>query len=177
MPNSSAGERLATLIAPIVGSTGLDLEDVEVLSAGRRRLVRILVDKDDGVTLDDVSTLSQQVSAVLDGADADRLLGASAYVLEVSSPGVDRPLVAPRHWRRARGRLVATTPAGRAPFTARVADADDVGVRFVTDGGDELTLRYDELGPGRVQVEFNRPGAVGDADDASADDAAAEDVE
>ncbi len=127
LPSSaSAGRNLAALLTHAVEETGLDLEDVAVTRVGHRAEVRVLVDKDGGVSLDDVALVSQAISTVLDQPDADAILGAEPYVLEVSSPGVDRPLVEPRQWRRAAGRLVRVTldrrrgdhrpdPGGRCP--------------------------------------------------------------
>jgi ribosome maturation factor RimP len=104
-PQSAIGPRLAALLAPVVESAGLDLEQVEVVPAGRRRVVRVLVEKDGGVSLDDTAAASHAISALLDDDPAaSAALGGAPYVLEVSSPGVDRPVVEPRHWRRARGR-------------------------------------------------------------------------
>ena len=102
--SASAGRQLAALLAPVVEETGLDLEDVAVTRVGHRAEVRVLVDQDGGVSLDDVALVSQAIAAVLDLPAADAILGTDPYVLEVSSPGVDRPLVEPRQWRRAAGR-------------------------------------------------------------------------
>src|ERR1700733_12763456 len=96
--------KLAGLIEPAVSAAGMDLESVRMTVAGRRRLLRVVVDSDHGVSLDDAADVSRDVSALL---DASNVLGDVPYTLEVSSPGVDRPLTDPRHWRRARGRLVA----------------------------------------------------------------------
>lgn len=95
--------RLAGLIGPVVAAAGMDLESVRASVAGRRRLLRVVVDSDHGVSLDDAAEVSRDVSAALDATD---VMGDMPYTLEVSSPGVDRPLTEPRHWRRARGRLV-----------------------------------------------------------------------
>ena len=92
MSSASASRQLAALLADVVDETGLDLEAVVVTGQGRRTEVRVLVDKDGGISLDDVAQVSQAVSAVLDQPAADAILGATPYVLEVSSPGVDRPL-------------------------------------------------------------------------------------
>ena len=99
--------------SPWSTAQGLDLEDVVVTPAGKRRLLRVVVDQDGGVDLDTVAGVSTAVSATLDESDA---MGGAPYVLEVTSPGVDRPLTAPRHWRRNRDRLVkvATAEAHRA---------------------------------------------------------------
>jgi ribosome maturation factor RimP len=94
---------------------------------------------------------------VSDALDPDDVTGSTPYTLEVTSPGIDRPLTEPRHWRRAAGRLVTA-----GSVTGRVVTADDTGVTLDVDGR-ETVLGYDELGAGRVQVEFNRPGEPGDA--------------
>lgn len=164
MSNTSTARRLAALIEPDLRAAGVDLEDVEVVAAGKRRLVRVLVDKDDGVSLDDVALVSQQISGVLDAnPDADAILGSAAYVLEVSSPGVDRPLTAPRHWRRAAGRLARVVLVDGGEVVGRVVDSDDVGVRLAPAADADAvqasprSLRFDEIKLARVRVEFNRP--------------------
>lgn len=150
---------LERLLEPVVVEAGLDLEEVLVVPAGRRRQVRVIVDADGGVSLDDVAGLSRRISAVLDQSD---VLGTAPYVLEVTSPGVDRPLTRPRHWRRARGRLVRAALTGGEEITGRVRAADDTAVVLDTDSR-ERRLGYGELVRGRVQVEFNRRSA-GDED-------------
>jgi len=163
-PRSAGGavddRRLAGLIEPVVAAAGMDLESVRMSVAGRRRLLRVIVDSDHGVSLDDAADVSRDVSAVLDASD---VLGEVPYTLEVSSPGVDRPLTEPRHWRRARGRLVkvkaagAGAPQGRAGqvVLGRVLAADADGVTLdLTDG--EQRFGYGELGAGAIQVEFGR---------------------
>lgn len=96
-------DRLTRLLEPVVHAMGLDLEGIKVTAAGRRRLLRVVVDADGGVSLDTIALASRELSARLDGASE---MGELPYTLEVSSPGVDRPLTEPRHWRRAIGRLV-----------------------------------------------------------------------
>ena len=143
---------LLRLLGPVVADRGLDLEDVQVTPAGRRRLLRVVVDRDGGVPLDSVATVSTAVSAALDESDA---MGGTPYVLEVTSPGVDRPLTEPRHWRRARSRLVSVPLAEGGSLTARVLDADDDGLLLDVDGV-ERRFAWTDVGSGRVQVEFNR---------------------
>lgn len=154
----AARETLLQLLAPVVRECGADLEDVQVTPAGKRRLVRVVVDADGGIGLDDVALVSQRVSAVLDeSADADRALGGAPYVLEVSSPGVDRPLTEPRHWRRARGRLVTATLREGGEVTGRVLRVDDEHVVLAVGDAGERELALEELAKARVQVEFSRP--------------------
>lgn len=147
MGESARRDRLVALLAPVVEAEGLDLEDVTVTPAGKRRLVRVVVDRDGGISLDDVSEVSRSVSEKLDASDA---LGNSPYVLEVTSPGVDRPLTEPRHWRRARGRLVKAALTDGTEVEGRIAEADDEGVEIEAAG----RFAYANLAKGKVQVEF-----------------------
>jgi ribosome maturation factor RimP len=145
--------RLREIVAPVVAAGGYDLETLSVSRVGRRHLVRIVVDADGGVSLDDVADLSREISTALDAAEeAGGELVAGEYQLEVGSPGVDRPLTQPRHWRRNVGRLVKVKVADRQ-LTGRILGADGTGVRLAVDGVVH-ELSHAELGPGRVQVEF-----------------------
>lgn len=154
-PGSSPNGRLRDVVEPVVTEAGCDLEGLEVTPAGRRRLVRVVVDRDGGVSLDTVAEVSTALGAVLDDSDA---LGGSPYVLEVTSPGVDRPLTAPRHWHRAAGRLVRVPLRAGGVLEGRVLEADEDGVVLeLPDGSRRLPLA--ELGPGAVQVEFRRADA------------------
>ena len=160
MSTASTREALFQLIRPVVESAGVDLEDIEVVSAGRRRVVRLLVDRDGGLDLDTAADVSHAASAALDTADGPEgtggPLGRAPYVLEVSSPGVDRPLTAPRHWLRARTRLVLAELIDGTSVTGRIVAADEKGATLEV-GGTEQHLEWDRVRRGRVQVEFNRP--------------------
>lgn len=141
------------LLEPVVAALGVDLEGVEVTAAGRRRRVCVVIDRDGGIDLDAVADVSKAVSDALDASD---LLGDVAYVLEVTSPGVDRPLTLPRHWRRARGRLVDCALRDGTAVEGRVVDCDDTAVTLATDDG-ERTVAMADVARARVQVEFSRP--------------------
>jgi ribosome maturation factor RimP len=145
-------KRLAELIEPVAAAAGLDLESVRMSVAGRRRLLRIVVDGDHGVSLDDAADVSRDISAMLDEANA---LGEVPYTLEVSSPGVDRPLTEPRHWRRAVGRLVKVKVAGEPAVEGRILAADADGVTLELAKG-ERRFELGELGAGAIQIEFGR---------------------
>lgn len=148
-------DRLVAVVEPVVGGAGLDLETVTVQPAGKRRVVRVVVDKDGGITSDELVEASQQVSRALDDADA---MGSGAYTLEVTTPGVDRPLTEPRHWRRATARLVRVPLAEGDEVRGRVVTADDQGVVLEQDG-EQHRYSYDDLGVGKIEVEFRRHDA------------------
>jgi ribosome maturation factor RimP len=157
--------RIADVIRPVIAAAGMDLESVRVSAAGRRRLLRVVVDSDRGVSLDDAATVSRELSAALDTV---AVMGDFPYTLEVSSPGVDRPLTDQRHWRRAVGRLVqvaVTDSGGARPVSGRVAAADADGVTLDVEGA-RRRFSYAVLGPGAIQLEFGHPpsevGATGD---------------
>lgn len=153
--SAEARQRLLDMLAPVVAATGYELEDVSVTPAGRRSLVRVTVDADGGVDLDAVAEVSRAVSKSLDAEDAPNFAG--PYVLEVSSPGVDRPLTEQRHWRRAVGRLVRV-PVVDVATIGRVVRVTETTVVLAADGG-EREIAFTDLGSGKVQVEFQRPGA------------------
>lgn len=144
----------AELTGPL-SALGLDVEAVEVTPAAKRRLVRVAVDKDGGVTHDDLVEADREVSRVLDGSE---VMGEQPYTLEVTSRGVDRPLTLPRHWRRNSQRLVKVTLASGEVVTGRIDDCDDTGARLEV-GGRRRELTYAEVRKALVQIEFNRRGA------------------
>jgi ribosome maturation factor RimP len=145
-------KRLAELIDPVIAAAGMDLESVRISVAGKRRLLRIVVDGDHGVSLDDAADVSREISAMLDEANA---FGEVPYTLEVSSPGVDRPLTEPRHWRRAVGRLVKVKVAGDGTVEGRILAADAGGVTLDL-AKEQRRFELGELGAGAIQIEFGR---------------------
>ncbi len=164
--STTQSERLRALLEPLVESKDLDLEEITVTPAGRRRVLRVVVDSDDGVQLDTCAELSREISGALDATD---VMGEGEYVLEVTSPGADRPLTEHRHYVRALGRLVkfTLTPgaagqgAGGGELTARITDVDDAGVDVEVPGvkGRRPTgrrLGFGDIAKARVEIEFNR---------------------
>jgi ribosome maturation factor RimP len=157
---NGAGETLEPVVADAVARAGYDLETLQVQQAGRRQLVKVVVDSDDdsangSIGLDQVAEVSRAVSAALD--EADGVLRGS-YTLEVTSPGLDRPLTRPRHWRRARLRKVAVREAEDG-YTARVGDADEQGVRLLV-GKEVRYVRYEDIAHAVIEVEFREPPAA-----------------
>ena len=153
--SSAAADQVQTLVEPVLIAAGLDLEGVVVRAAGGRKLVQILVDRDGGVDLDAVAQVSRACSEALDTVE----LFGGAYDLEVSSPGVDRPLTEPRHWRRNVGRLVAVRLRDGKDVTGRIVRTDTDGLTLLV-GKAERTIAYVDAVRGVVQIEFTRAAAV-----------------
>ena len=151
-PFSPDSSRIHEVLGDPLAALDLDLEAVELTPAGKFRVLRIAVDKDGGVTLDDIAEATKAVSAELDESD---VMGEQAYTLEVTSRGVDRPLTEPRHWRRNHDRLVKVTLADGSQLTGRVGASDESGVTLDVSGA-EQRLAYDDISKALVQVEFNR---------------------
>jgi len=159
---------VVAVVEPVVVAAGYDLEDLAVVRMGRRFVVRASVDRDGGVPLDDVADLARDISAALDAAESGTELIPSEYQLEVSSPGVDRPLKLPRHWRRNVGRLVKVR-IGDGTVVGRVIATDDAGVRLDVDG-EVREVAYADLGSGRVEIEFHRIEEIAEDDMVAFDD-------
>jgi ribosome maturation factor RimP len=145
-------ERIEAEILGPLADLGLDLEAVELTPAGKRRVLRIAVDQDGGVTLDELAVATKQVDAVLEASD---VMGEMPYLLEVTSRGADSPLTLPRHWRRNADRLVKVTLVEGDEVTGRIGESDDAKVLLDVDG-DQRELAYADIAKARVQIEFNR---------------------
>lgn len=142
-------------VAGPLAELGLDLEAVELSGSGSRRLLRIAVDGDDGVPLDLLTDATRTVSDALDAGSA---MGEQPYTLEVTSRGLDRPLTAPRHWRRNVGRLVAVTLHDGPSVTGRVLSSDDAGVEIAVNT-QRRRLEYTDVARALVTPELGAPKA------------------
>lgn len=144
---------LFDVVESVVSRMGVEVEDLKRAKAGSRAVIRITVDGDGtsgrGLNLDEVAAVSQEISRVLDDTN---VMGDAAYVLEVGTPGVDRPLVKPVQWRRNLGRLVTVTRTVGEALTARILGVDDQGVQL----SDGVSLDYSQITKAVVQVEMNR---------------------
>ena len=152
--DATRGRVEAALVGPLA-ALGMDVEAVELSPAGKRRVLRVAIDKDGGVSLDDVAEATREVDRVLEEGDA---MGEQPYTLEVTSRGVDRPLVAPRHWRRNADRLVKVTLDDGSAVTGRITASDDAAATLDVDGATH-EVAYARVAKALVQIEFNRkPG-------------------
>ena len=148
--------QLPGVLTPILAQFDLELEAVEVVPAGKRQLLRVVVDGDGatgtGPLLDDLAEASKALSAALDSSDA---VGNTAYTLEVSTRGIGRPLERPAHWRRNRGRLVSVTTSDGATVTGRIVGSDEEAAQLDVDGHPQ-TVALADVTKALVQVELNR---------------------
>jgi len=136
-------------------TVGVDLEDLQITSAGRREVVRVVVDRDGGIDLDLIADISRRVAELLDVPPlADEFVG--TYVLEVSSPGTDRPLTEEKHWRRAERRLVEATLADDSVVTGRIVRTEAGVVEIEQADGEVRAVPLSSLRRGVVQLEFSR---------------------
>lgn len=151
-------ETVRAVSEPIAQQVGLVVDDVTIGRAGRRTLVTVVVDLPESevgsADLDRVAEASRAVSVALDESG---FAGEAGYVLEVTTPGVDRPLTLRRHWARARTRMVTATMQNGSTLTGRLTDATDDGLVVVVDG-QPRGLPWADVTSGRVELEFNRPG-------------------
>lgn len=154
---SEVTDRLAGVLTGPLSGLGLDLEAIELSKAGKRSVLRIAVDKDGGVNMDDIAEATKAVSDLLDDSD---LMGSTPFTLEVTSPGVDRPLTLPRHWRRNETRLVKVTLVNGESVEGRIAASDEDGVNLkVADAPeDSVRIAFADVARAKIQIEFKREG-------------------
>lgn len=150
-------ETIHEALAPVVEATGFFLEEVNVASPGKRRVVTCVVDGVNNLNLDEVTTVSREIAAVLDVAP---FMGDTPFTLEVTSPGVDRPLTEPRHWAKNRTRLVRVVMLNGDVVSGRIVEVHDAGVSLLVREKDpkEITLSFADIKRALVEIEFNRKG-------------------
>ncbi len=148
--------KVRAVIEPVVRAAGLVLEDVVVAAAGRRTVVRVVLDLGDDVIgsldLDTVGEVSREISAALDVADPVH----GVYTLEVGTPGTDRPLTELRHFRRARTRLVRLVLTDGSTAEGRLVDADATAFVLQDHEGTRRTIEPASVVRGHVEVELTR---------------------
>lgn len=140
---------LTELLTPAVRDAGFVLEEVKVTPAGKRRIIAVIIDGlERNPSLDEVTVVSRRVSEILDNYSQ---LGEMPFTLEVTTPGVDRPLSAPRHWRKNIGRLVKVTPIEGEPYTSRIVSAGETSATL-----ENREVDYSSVKRAQIEIEFNR---------------------
>ncbi len=151
--------RVWEIVEPIALEAGLELVDIEHRREGRGTVLRLLMDKPGGVSLDELARISRQISDVLD-THAEAVPG--AYTLEVSSPGINRPLTRPPHFAAFVGKRVYVRTrqpiAGRQSFRGVLTSADEHGVVVTSDDMQPHPITFDDIARAQYQHEFT-PGS------------------
>lgn len=154
----SLSDKITELIHPAVEKAGFFLEDVQVVSPGKHRIITCVVDGQSPLNLDQVTSISREISEILDSAD---FMDDSAFTLEVTSPGVDRPLTLPRHWYKNLNRLVKVVNKDGSVVNGRIASVEESHVILIEDikgKSKEHNVVYSNIKRATVEIEFNRKG-------------------
>ena len=142
-------DQIFELVEPLISKAGLVLEEVQVQTPGKHRFVTVIVDSETGLNLDQVTDASRLVGEAMDGAS---FMGDAPYTLEVTSPGVDRPLTAPRHWRKNVDRLVKIIKLDGEICKGRISSSTEDEVTL-----DCCTVAFADIKRATIEIEFNRP--------------------
>jgi ribosome maturation factor RimP len=148
-------EKIRALAAQVAGECGYELAEVSLLGRGKRALLRVFIDKDGGITLNDCEVYSRRLAALLDVEDPV----AGPYTLEVSSPGLDRPLKNPSDFRKSIGKLVRIVTKesidNRSFFVGRLRGVNGDALRLsVSDSGEEIIIPFDVISRARLEIEL-----------------------
>jgi len=146
-------DNLIELLDPAIKRAGFILEEIKVTPVGRRRIIAVIVDRlDRNPNLDEVTVVSRSVAEILEGYSQ---LGDTPYTLEVTTPGVDRPLREPHHWRKNIGRLVKVELNPSGNVTGRIKAVNDERVAIETNGN-SVEIEFSQVKRAQVEIEFNR---------------------
>ncbi|MGA0850597.1 MAG: ribosome maturation factor RimP [Candidatus Nanopelagicaceae bacterium] len=149
----SLANNLIELLGPVITKAGFVLEEITVTPVGKRRLVAVVIDREESnPSLDEVTVVSKEVSAILDNYSQ---IGEVPFTLEVTTPGIDKPLVMPRHWKKNIGRLVKITPKQGEKYVARIKGYADDQVTLELKN-EILVLSLSDVAKAQIEVEFNR---------------------
>ena len=144
-------EDISQAIRPAIEASGNFLEEVTLTQDGSSQLMSVIVDNENHLNLDEVTVLTKAISEILDTLE---VLGETPFTLEVGSPGLDRPLTQPRHWKKNHGRLVSVELSDGTKVLGRIGDLTDDGVIV-----DETTLNFADIDRAVIEIEFKKVGA------------------
>ena len=139
-------EDISAAIRPIIEASGNYLEELTITSAGKVKILTVIVDSDSHLNLDQITAVTKETSEVIEALEE---LGDSAFTLEVTSPGIDRPLTKPRHWRKNFDRLVKITMISGQDIQGRIGEATETTV-FV---GDQK-VSFEDIKRAVLEIEF-----------------------
>jgi len=142
----SLNEDISAAIRPIIEASGNYLEELTITSAGKVKILTVIVDSDSHLNLDQITAVTKEISEVVETLEE---LGDSAFTLEVTSPGIDRPLTKPRHWRKNFDRLVKITMTSGKDIQGRIGEATETNVLV----GDEK-VSFEDIKRAVLEIEF-----------------------
>ena len=139
-------EEISAAIRPIIEATGNYLEELSITSAGKVKILTVIIDSDTHLNLDQVTAVTKEISEIIEALEG---LGDGAFTLEVTSPGLDRPLTKPRHWRKNLDRLVKIIMTSGQEVTGRIGEATETTVLV-----DSQKVSYEDIKRAVLEVEF-----------------------
>jgi ribosome maturation factor RimP len=141
-------EQVAAVITPAIEALGFYVEDISITSAGRRSMLTVIVDGDTHLSLDQVTVATKAISEIVENLPT---LGNNPFTLEVTSPGLDRPLTKPRHWRKNKDRLIKIVLNDGKEITGRIKDSTEADVIV-----DEQNIKFADIKRATLEIEFKQ---------------------
>ncbi len=141
-------EQVLAVITPAIESLGFYIEDITITSAGKRSLLTVIVDGDTHLSLDQVTVATKAISEIVENLPT---LGNNPFTLEVTSPGLDRPLTKPRHWRKNLDRLIKIVLTDGKEVKGRIKDSNETSVTV-----DNQTINFADIKRATLEVEFKK---------------------
>ena len=141
-------EQVAAVITPAIQALGFYVEDISITAAGRRSMLTVIVDGDTHLSLDQVTVATKAISEIVENLPT---LGNNPFTLEVTSPGLDRPLTKPRHWRKNKDRLIKIVLNDGKEVTGRIKDSTEADVTV-----DEQNIKFADIKRATLEIEFKQ---------------------
>jgi ribosome maturation factor RimP len=141
-------EQVLAVITPAIESLGFYIEDITITSAGKRSMLTVIVDGDTHLSLDQVTVATKAISEIVENLPT---LGNNPFTLEVTSPGLDRPLTKPRHWRKNQDRLIKIVLTDGKEIMGRIKDSTETSVTV-----DDQTINFADIKRATLEVEFKK---------------------
>ena len=141
-------EQVLAVITPAIESLGFYVEDITITSAGKRSMLTVIVDGDTHLSLDQVTVATKAISEIVENLPT---LGNNPFTLEVTSPGLDRPLTKPRHWRKNQDRLIKIVLTDGKEIKGRIKDSTETSATV-----DDQVIKYPDIKRATLEVEFKK---------------------
>ena len=141
-------EQVLAVITPAIESLGFYIEDITITSAGKRSMLTVIVDGDTHLSLDQVTVATKAISEIVENLPT---LGNNPFTLEVTSPGLDRPLTKPRHWRKNQDRLIKIILNDGKEINGRIKDSTESSVTI-----DEQVINFADIKRATLEIEFKK---------------------